>query len=402
VALTLRTQLVAVALAVVVGACAGCASALFLWLLDLATHARLERPSLVFALPLAGLAMGFAIVKSGAPLARGTDAILAVVAFGGARVPLRLAPLVLLGTVLTHLFGGSAGREGTAVQMGGALADEVAQRARVDEDVRRLVVRAGIAAGFGSVFGTPLAGALFALEIVGESHERRTIAWRAVLPVVVAALVGDRVTLAFGIAHTAFPQVAPLDVTPRVVVSLALVGLACALVTHAFLSAKHGVARALARLALPPRMAVGGAVVVALALLFDGHAFLGLGVETIVRAFEEPLPPSTFAFKGLFTAITLGAGFLGGEVTPLFFMGATLGNTLAPVVELPLALAAGACMVAVYGAAARAPLALAVMGAEVLGIVALPHLLVVTVVASLAMGPRSLFAARATRAPSSS
>ena len=375
------------------GALCGVASAVFLVALEHATVYRTAHSWLVYLLPLAGLVIGLVYERWGKPIAPGTSLIIDSIHEATPQIPLRMAPMVLAGTVLTHFFGGSAGREGTAVQMGASLADAVAHRLGVSRGRRRQLLAAGIAGGFGSVFGTPVAGTIFGLEVVAIGR----MEYDALFPALVAALLGDYVTRRLGVVHTAYPAVGHTSFTALVAAKLVVIGLAMAGATVAFIELTHALKKHLSKIRLPLRMALGGAVVVALWRLFEGLSmngsdYLGLGVPTIVRAFSDPeLPSYAFALKLLLTAITIGAGFLGGEVTPLFFVGATLGSVLARFLGLPIELGATVGIAAVFGAAANTPLALSIMAVELCGAEALPHVLVVSAIAYLASGHRSIY-----------
>jgi H+/Cl- antiporter ClcA len=381
------------ALGTLVGIACGVASAVFLLSLEAATHFRNTHPVIIYALPLAGLLLGALYDRWGRPIRGGNNLVLDTVHDDRPQIPLRMAPMVLVGTVLTHLFGGSAGREGTAVQMGASLADAIAHRFRVSLHARRELLAAGIAGGFGSVFGTPIAGLVFGLEVVTVGR----IEYHALVPALVASLVGDWVTRQLGVVHTLYPTVEPLALTPLVLGKWIVFGAAMALASVTFVELTHRLRRLLERqikwLAL--RMLAGGVAVVLLWLLLGTDRYLGLGVPTIVAAFSDPsLPHFAFAWKLLFTALTLSAGFLGGEVTPLFFVGATLGAVLARLLGLPLALGAGVGLAAVFGAAANTPLALSIMAVELLGAAVLPHVVIVTVVAYLLSGHRGIYPAQ--------
>ena len=378
---------------VLVGLVCGTASAGLLALLDLATATREAHDALVFALPLAGLVVGALYERFGVAILGGTNLVLDTVHDNGPELPLRMAPMVLFGTVATHLFGGSAGREGTAVQMGASLTDWISHRLRVSAPIRRQLLAAGIAAGFGSVFGTPIAGAVFGLEVVVLG----TLEYDALVPALVAAVVGDMTTRAWGIVHTRYPTLAHTDLSIVLLVKWVVFAAAIALATTAFIELTHALKHYSQRLLkrLPYRMFAGGLAVVGLWLLVGTSDYLGLGVPTIVRAFSDPhLPVYTFALKLLFTAITLGAGFLGGEVTPLFFVGAALGSVLARGLGIPVDLGAGVGLAAVFAAASNAPLALAIMAVELLGGQAFPHVAIVCVLAYLMTGQRSIFSSQ--------
>lgn len=383
----------AIGLGALVGLVSGAASAAFLLLLEGATHLRESHMAIVYALPVVGIALGLVYERWGTSFKGGSDLIIDTIHEHRIQLPLRMAPMVLVGTVLTHLFGGSAGREGTAVQMGASLADDIAHRLYLTKRTRRIVLIAGIAGGFGSVFGTPVAGALFGLEVLVIGR----LEIRALVPALVASFVGDFVTRRLGVAHTPYPRLAHVPITLTLLLELALIGAAMALAAVAFVELTHHLKAFLQKRIprLPVRMFLGGCAVVLMWRLVGGGDYLGLGVETIVRAFHDPsLPWFAFAAKLLFTAVTLSAGFLGGEVTPLFFVGATLGAVLARLFGLPIELGAGVGIAAVFGAAANAPLALSIMAVELLGWNVMPHVFVVTAIAFLLAGHRGIYAAQ--------
>lgn len=395
--MTRRERLVAlgqwIVLGSLVGGLCGGASALFLWLLERATAFRGGHEVIVYTLPLAGLVIGGIYERFGQSIKAGNNLVIDTIHDDGPELPLRMAPMVLIGTVLTHVFGGSAGREGTAVQMGASMADWVSHRLRLNKHARRQLLAAGVAGGFGSVFGTPIAGALFGLEFIVLGH----IEYDALVPALVASVIGDMTTRALGIAHTHYPAAAPFPLTPLLLLEWLVFGAAVAIVTTAFIELTHFIKKQGERRVprLPVRMFLGGLLVVGLWKVVGTSDYLGLGVPVIVRAFQDPdLPVYAFALKLLFTAVTIGAGFLGGEVTPLFFVGAALGSALARVFGIPLGLGAGVGLAAVFAASSNTPLALSVMAVELLGAPVFPHVVIVCVVAYLLAGHRSIYPAQ--------
>jgi H+/Cl- antiporter ClcA len=281
-------------------------------------------------------------------------------------IPLKMAPLVLLGTLMTHLFGGSAGREGTAVQMGGAISDQFTKLFQLDSSERKTILILGISAGFASIFGTPLAGAVFALEVVYFSK----INLRSILLSFLVAYIAYFTVALWQVQHTHYaipfvPAITVINLFWVVLVSI-LFGLAAMLFSRSTHLWSHLFSKTIAS---PPLRPFVGGIILAVALFFIGTTkFAGLGIPVIIDAFTIPNAPSDFLLKILFTGFTLGAGFKGGEVTPLFFVGATLGSALSLLVPLPIALLAGMGFVAVFSGATHTPIACTVMGLELFGI----------------------------------
>lgn len=380
-------------LAAFVGVLCGIASAVFLLLLEHATHFRETHEALVYLLPAGGFVIGLVYERAGSTVRGGTSVILDATYDPNVHIPLRMAPLVLIGTVLTHLFGGSGGREGTAVQMGGSIASAVARRLSLSASARRMLLICGMAGGFGSVFGTPVGGAIFAIEVVCVGRPELI----ALVPSLIAAFVGDFVTRRLGVVHTSYPSVQAPAFSAALLPKLVLLGLAMAAIGILFHAFTKTLKKAFERFLppLPLRMFVAGLAVVILWKVTGTSAYLGLGVSGIVAAFSDPnIVYTAFLWKTVFTSVTLGGGFLGGEVTPLFFIGATLGNAMARVLGMPIDLGAVVGIAAAFGSAANAPLALSLMAAELVGASALPHVLLVSLVAFAASGYNGIYGAQ--------
>lgn len=371
--IVVRWTLIIAPMAMAVGAvCAG-----FLWALDKATELRFQYPWLLYLLPVAGLLIGLLYLWKGGRAEGGNNLIVDEIHTPGGGVPLHMAPLILVSTVVTHLFGGSAGREGTAVQMGGSLAGMVGRIWKLDADSMPVILMAGIAAGFGAVFGTPIAGAIFAMEVLAVGRMQ----YRALVPCIAAALLADWTCQTIGIHHTLYHVAAPLAgphllVDPLLFAKVALAGVAFGLTSLVFAEANHRLA-ALAKKLIgfaPLRPVMGGLIVIGLVYACGTRDYLGLGVwspnpgdVTIPSLFGPTIHPWSWALKILFTVVTLSFGFKGGEVTPLFFIGAALGNALSPILGIPTDLLAALGFVAVFAGAANTPLACTLMGIELFG-----------------------------------
>ncbi len=376
-----------------VGALAGLASAGFLWTLDRALATRDAHPALLFGLPLAGAAIGAVYHHFAGAAAGGNNLLLDEIHEPRGPVPFRMAPLVLVTTVVTHLFGGSAGREGTAVQMGGTLAEVATLPLRLGHADRRILLMAGIAAGFGSVFGTPLAGAVFGLEVLALGR----LETDALVPCLVASVVGDVVCRATGIHHHAYDAPRTLLLTPATLGWTLVASVSFAAASAGFAELTHAIGRLGKGIpgAYWIRPVVGGLIVVAMTLAVGSQTYNGLGLPLIERAFHrEGVPPYAFALKLLFTAVTLGAGFKGGEVTPLFCIGATLGSAFAGLTGQDPALFAALGFVAVFAGAANTPLACAIMGIELFGSALAVPLAVACTVATVLSGHRGIYPAQ--------
>ena len=349
-----------------IGLLGGAASAVFLLSLDWATQTHLDHPWLLYLLPLGGAAIILIYRFAGGGCEAGNNLILESIHDHKTRVPARLAPVILIATVATHLFGGSAGREGTAVQMGGSLAAWIGRKLALTPHLTRIGLMAGISAGFGAVFGTPLAGMIFGLEVLAVGRLR----YDALLPCLVAALVGDWTCTGLGVAHSSYAISSTPDfdafAIAKILIAIPLFGI----VSVVFTEATHGVKTIVDRLVpwSTVRPMLGGAIVILLVFLVGTRDYLGLGLPMIAACFRpEGVVLAAFAWKLVFTAITLGTGFKGGEVTPLFFIGAALGCTLGRLLGLPTDFMAALGFVAVFAAAANTPLACVLMAIELFG-----------------------------------
>ncbi|MEO6904327.1 MAG: voltage-gated chloride channel family protein [Bacteroidia bacterium] len=356
--------------------------ALFLWLLDLVTQIRWQNEWLLFFLPVAGIIIYFLYKYSGKNAEAGNNLIMDEIHKPGGGVPARMAPLVLITTVITHLFGGSAGREGTAVQIGGGMASFLAKLFKLNKEDVRILLMTGVAAGFGAVFGTPLTGAIFALEVLAIGR----IQYNALIPCLIASILASITCSAWGIQHThyhidyngsATQLFSFIHFDVILLLKVIIAGVAFGLVSYLFAELSHTLKnysnKFISKKWLIPIL--GGIVVITLTYIIGTRDYLGLGVSaketagvSILSAFN--IGGTTYwswFWKLLFTVITLSTGFKGGEVTPLFFIGAALGNTLSVLMGAPVDLFAGLGLIAVFAGATNTPIACTLMGVELFG-----------------------------------
>ncbi|WP_417979004.1 chloride channel protein [Flavobacterium sp. GSP14] len=353
-------------ISVLIGITTGSASAFFLIALDWVTNCREHNNWLIWLLPIGGLLIGYGYYYGGKDLAKGNNLLLEEYENPQKKISLTMAPLVLFGTLITHLFGGSAGREGTAVQMGGTIADQFTNVFKLNASERKTILILGISAGFASVFGTPLAGALFALEVLFFSK----ISCKSIPLSFLIAYIAYFTVEFWNIKHTPYSIPILPEMNFTTLFWIIGVGILFGLTAMLFSMSTHFWSKLFSKnISYPPLRPFAGGILLAIAIYFIGTTkYNGLGIPVIVDSFSNPNTAYDFLLKILFTGFTLGAGFKGGEVTPLFFIGATLGSALSLVVPLPIALLAGMGFVAVFAGATHTPIACTVMGIELFGI----------------------------------
>jgi H+/Cl- antiporter ClcA len=368
----------------------GSLSAFFLGTLNWATALRANQIQLVYFLPLAGIIIQYLYLNWGKESAAGSNLLIWSYAQTNKSVSWKMAPLIFIGTVLTHLFGGSAGREGTAVQMGGSMASVLARLFQLDETDKRLFLLVGISAGFASIFGTPWAGFIFAFEFLWAKNQVK----ESVLPTLLAAFVAHYTCLFFGATHTQFPPVALPIFSFPVLINVAIAGVFFGLAAQVFVRLNLISAKLFGSIQNNYlRIILGSFIVLSLVMLLEVPNLTGLGIYTIVASFNESQPAYYFLLKILLTVITLTAGFKGGEVTPLFFIGATLGSVLVWVLPLPISLLAALGLIAVFAGASNAPVSSIIMGAELFGFNIFFYLLLACTMAFMFSGFTGIYSA---------
>lgn len=384
-------------LSLIVGGFVGSATAIFLLALKAATNYREANLLIISLLPIGGLIIGFTYFWLGKGVEKGNNLLLEEYYQSKKRIPFKMAPLVLFGTVATHLFGGSAGREGTAVQIGGAIADQFTKLFRLHDNERKILLIMGVSAGFAAVFGTPLAGSVFALEVLIIGRIR----YEAIFPSLIVAIIADYFCVeVWNVPHTVYviSEVAQMNL-PNLGWAIAA-GICFGLTAMLFSRLKVFWKSLFSKIKFAPlRPFIGGIFIAGFVFLAGTTKYVGLGIPIIEEAFQTQLTSYDFLIKVVLTAFTLGAGFKGGEVTPLFFMGATLGNALFLILPLPMSLLAGMGFVAVFAGATNTPLACIIMGIELFGIEAGLYIAVACVTAYFFSGHTSVYTSQIIGSP---
>jgi H+/Cl- antiporter ClcA len=384
----------------------GSATAWFLIALDFVTIWRTNQIWVVNFLPLMGLGIGFAYHYFGTDAKKGNNLILEIhqatettsttnttstISSSTKPIPLIMAPLVFISSLLTHLGGGSAGREGTAVQMGGAIADQFTSIFKLTTAERKTILIMGVSAGFAAVFGTPWAAAIFALEIMSF----RKVKFENIIPSFAAAFGAHYICLAWMVKHTVYS----IDIIPSITISTIswtmLAGLIFGLAAFLFIYTGKIFEALFSKIKFEPmRPFIGGIIIALFIVVANSTKYIGLGIPSIMDAFNEPAGNFDFALKLLLTSLTLSAGFKGGEVTPLFFIGATLGNVLIWFIPLPMVLLAGMGFVAVFAGATHCVVASIIMGMELFGIQAGMYVGLASLAAYFASGRNGIYNAK--------
>ena len=377
-------------IALVTGAVGGAVGSMFHVSVQWATELRGTYPWLLYLLPVGGILVA-AMYRLSHMQNENTNAIIDSIHFGD-DVPLLLVPCIYFATVMTHLFGGSAGREGAALQIGGSLGCYIGRLVHLDAKDMRIATLCGMSAVFSALFGTPLTATIFALEVISVG----VFYYSALVPCTVAAVTAYGISTAVGIAPTRF-QVAAAALQPEMLLRVAGLAILCSIMSILFCVTMHGTEHALAR-RIPNdylRIILGGAVVVGLTLLVGTTDYNGAGMEIITAAIEHGrAAPEAFLLKLVFTAITIGCGFKGGEVVPTFFIGATLGCVAGPLLGIPAGFAAALGLVCVFCGAVNCPIASIVLSVELFGASALIYFALACGIAYMLSGYFGLYSSQ--------
>ena len=357
---------------IVSGITIGLVGTLFYYCMTVVTNLRLEHPAFLFTLPFGGLLIVGMYHLCHDEKDSGTNLVLSAI-HSGKEVPLRMAPLIFISTLITHLCGGSAGREGAALQLGGSIGNYIGKLFRFDEKDQHVMIMCGMSAAFSALFGTPMAAAIFSMEVVsvGIMH------YAALVPCVIAALIAHGIAVEFDISSNLFQfsNLPVFDVKNAAIISLLAVF--CALVSVLFCIMLHQSEYLYQKYFKNPylRVFMGGCFVLVLTLLVGNQNYNGTGINIISNCMEGDVTPFAFFLKMLFTALTLGAGYKGGEIVPSFYIGAAFGCLFSNISGFSPALCSAVGMSAVFCGVTNAPITSLLISFELFGYEGMPFYL---------------------------
>lgn len=378
------------AVASLVGIIVGAVASVFGHVLIFVNNFRAEHPYIIWGLPFSGLLIVFLYHFFRNTGDKGTNMVISSI-HSGTRIPFRMAPLIFSATAITHLFGGSAGREGAAIQLGGSIANRMGKLFRLNENNQRIIIMCGMSAGFSALFGTPLAATLFSLEVisVGIMH------YSALVPCAAASMIAHFVAEFMKMP----PEVFPIAAVPamnalvffKVVLLAALLGAVSVVFCIILHTAEHSYSRFLKNPYI--RIFVAGCLILALCGLLGTTEYLGSGMGIIEHIFHhgEGTAPTAFLMKMIFTALTLGAGFKGGEIVPSLTIGAAFGSLTTALFGLPLELAAACGMVGVFCGVTNCPITSLLLAFELFGFEGMPYYLISAAVSYMLSGYYGLY-----------
>ena len=387
----LRTAIKWIIFSILSGLLIGMVGIAFYFGMTWVTDTRTAYPWLIFFLPLGGIMIILLYHLLHDEKDTGTNLVLSAI-HSGDEIPLRMAPLIFISTLITHLFGGSAGREGAALQLGGSIGNSLGRLFRFDEKDKHIMIMCGMSACFSAVFGTPMAAAVFSMEVisVGIMH------YSALVPCVISSLTASMLARHLGAMPEVFPITDLPPLTALTVGQTIFAAAAFAVISVVFCIALHLSEHTYKKYIANPylRVFVGGLIVVLLTLLLHTNDYNGAGMPMIARCFEGSVPPWAFMMKIIFTAATLGAGFKGGEIVPSFFIGATLGCVIGPILGLPAALCAGCGMVGVFCGVTNSPITSLLISFELFGFEGMPYYLITIAVSYMLSGYYGLYSSQ--------
>ena len=373
---------------VFIGFVVGGFSTLFAFCLRKVTEFRTDNPWMILLLPLAGVLVVFLYSIFKYKNDKGTNLVLSTI-HAEAELPFKMAPLIFISTIITHLFGGSAGREGAALQLGGSIGNQLGRWFKFDEKDKRIVVMCGMSAAFSAMFGTPIAAAIFSMEVVSVG----VMYYAALVPCVFASLVASEVAVHMGIGPDVFKilNVPQLHVVPSI--KIIILAVLCAGLSVVFCIILHLLGDFYRDKLKNPyiRIIVSSVIIIVLTIILDTSDYMGAGVPVIEEAVKGNVNPVAFIGKIVFTALTIEAGFKGGEIVPSFFVGATFGCLFGQIAGISPSMCAATGMAAVFCGVTNCPITSMLIAFELFGYEAVPYFLIAISVSYLMSGYYGLY-----------
>ena len=348
----------------ITGIVCGLAGAAFHIGVDLATETRQSFNWLLFLLPFAGLLIVFSYHRAGLHHDPGTNLVLTSIQ-GQKHIPIRMAPLIFFGTILTHLCGGSSGRVGAALQIGGSIGEALGRTFRLHDSDIKIIIICGMSAVFATLFGTPVAAAVFTMEVISVG----VIHYSAFVPSIISASIAYGITQHWDVTEAVFPTLLLPELSIFLMLKIILLAMVCGAVSILFCIVMHRSVELFTKL-IPNdyiRVFSGGCAVIICTLLIGSDMYNGHGSDMLLLAMTGACPTFAFLIKIGFTALTLGTGFKGGEIAPALFVGATLGNVVAPILGIDPAIGAAVGMIALFCGVVNCPLAAIIFSVELFG-----------------------------------
>lgn len=368
------------------GLVVGAAATAFYYALRFATDFRSAHPLMILGLPVGGVLIValYHFMKNDL----GTNVVLAAI-HKDEKIPGRMAPMIFIATFLTHFFGASAGREGAALQLGGSISAQLGRLLRVNPEDRHIVIMCGMSAGFSAIFGTPMASAVFAMEVIsiGIMH------YSALVPCVFASLIASIFSKRLGVVAESFYVPIIPEFNVEHFIKMIFLSIFFGILSAAFCLMLRGTGKLYKKLFKNAyiRILAASGIIILLTALLRTTDYMGAGMNIIEHSFEESARPEAFLMKMIFTGLALGAGFKGGEIVPSFFIGATFASVAGPLIGLPLALSSACGMLGVFCGVTNCPITSLLIGFELFGFQGMPYYLVAVSVSYMMSGYHGLY-----------
>lgn len=372
----------------ITGLVVGVFSILFAYCMNFATTFRTEHGEIIYFLPFAGLVIVGLYSLFEYKNDKGTNLVLSTI-HAEAELPFKMAPLIFISTVITHFFGGSAGREGAALQLGGSIGNQLGRWFHMDDQDKRVLVMCGMSAAFSALFGTPVAAAIFSMEVVSVG----VMYYAALVPCVFSSLIASHFAADMGMHGENFEVLAIPAFSLLPAIKIIILAMLCAGISVIFCILLHGTGDLYRKYLKNPylRIFIAGCLIVLLTLLLGTKDYNGAGIPVITKAIAGKTVPLAFFFKMLFTVITIEAGFKGGEIVPSFFIGATFGCLFGQIAGISPSLCAAAGMAAVFCGVTNCPISSMLIAFEMFGFKGVPYFLLAVAVSYMLSGYYGLY-----------